>query len=170
MKQLFDAEKFVEDKKPVDEATISSAMACNADLLGFYGYQEALWGNHAALLKVAVEAKIAQKSISYKEEADSDKRKTTDAIIKSMVEADSEVLKLKHALEVAKGEQRLYSIAVSTIEHKGKMLISYGAHMRSEMDNLGMHTSNSPIQRRTPPEGKQAILDKIYGNTGENIV
>lgn len=157
MRQNFDVDKFNEDKRAFDENTIGTAMECNADILGFYGYQEALWSHRVSALKLATEAKSAQKYIDYKNSGE----KLTDTTVKSMVEADEEIVRLKSEQEVAKLEQKLYSMAINTLHEKGKMLISRGASLRSEMENLGIHTAQSPVKPRISREQRDELIKKI---------
>lgn len=157
-KQIFDVEKFELDKK-IDQNRISDAMSDNADILGFYGNQQTLWQGYSDLLKLQIANKSAQLELEIRRIADAEGQKVTDSSVKAQVAADEDILKLQQTLIKSQEQYRLYLNAVDAVEHKGKMLISLGAWLRSEMDNLGMHINHSdPTKMRKFPEAKERKL------------
>jgi len=134
MKQKFDVEQFIEDKK-LSEDTIVDAMTNCASLIGYYGQQQAHWKSVVDNLKMQLDNRSAEVELEIKASGD----KITEATAKAKVALDAEVKKLKSAIIVAKEQEMLYSNAVSAIDTKAKMAISLGAWKRSELEGLGIH-------------------------------
>lgn len=161
MKQKFDVTKFIEDKK-IDQNDISLAMASNADLIGFYGYQESLWKSYLESLKIQYEALASKLEIDIKSEYE----KQTEATVKARINTNEEIVKLRKALAVVREQEMLYSNGVRTLEQRGKMLISLGAWMRAELSNMDMSISHSPSSPRISPKDRRQVLTETLANSG----
>lgn len=162
MRQKFDVEKFVTDRKIND---ISDGMTTNSDLLGFYGYQESLWDSMIDNLKLQIENRSAFLELDIR----SGLEKMTDATVKAKVAADAEIQKLKKALLIAKEQSALYTNACRALDQKGKMLISLGAWKRSEIDGLGMRTPNVS-EPRIDPERRREIQKRLAKSDGNSSI
>lgn len=159
MKQKFNIEKFIEDKS-LSENELSSGMASNADLLGYYGYQEVLWRSVVDNLKLQLDTKSSEVELEIKDTAE----KITEATVKARVAVNPEIKKIKAALLVAKEQEMLYSNAVSAIDNKGKMLISLGAWKRAEFDNTDMHINKRASYSPTPEANRKLNVELGSGN------
>lgn len=90
--------------------------------------------------KDAVDAVVAEREIAIREECANNGTKTTEGIIKAMVNSDKEVLAVKKELRDAMAMHGRLQVAVSALETK-----------RSEIDNLvklycNAYYANSPAE------------------------
>lgn len=161
MRQKFEVEKFIEDKK-IDETNISLAMTSNADLIGFYGYQESLWKSFVESIKLQYETLSSQLEINIKAAAS---EKITEATVRAKIAIEPEIQKLRKAQNLAREQELLYSNAIRAMEQRGKMLISLGAWMRAELGNMDMSISNnSPSKPRINPRDRREMFQKSLDN------
>lgn len=157
--QSFEAEKFVNDTK-VNQTDISRDMATNADILGYYGHQEALWKSTVDRFKLEIDTLSASLEVEIKASGE----KITDATTKARVAIDPDLINLKKNLIRATEQQRLFANAVSAIENKGHMLVGIGNNLRAEMSNLGMGISAPNPSPRTADRKRE--LKDLASNLG----
>lgn len=155
MRETFDVDKFVIHKQ-VSEHNIAPAMSNNADLLGYYGYQEALWRTAVDNLKLQLDTRSSELELEVKRTAE----KMTEATAKATVSVHEDIVTLKKSILVAKEQEMLFSNAYSTLDNRGKMLVALGNQKRIEMTNISnvdFHTT--PLKQTT--EDKLALRERF---------
>lgn len=81
----------------------------------------------------------ATAELYYREDAENNNRKITEAAVKSMVMTDAEYQDAVMAESSARYDLKAIKMIVTALEQRAEMLISLGAHVRAELDMTGMN-------------------------------
>jgi len=120
----------------IDSENITAEFSKQPALLAWFGviYQQANNSYETAKTELEIfEAKACNEARQCVEE----KVKVTETFIKQLVMADEEYISRRQRVDALKAQAELTRRAFEAIREKGSVLISLGAHIRSEIEQMG---------------------------------
>lgn len=120
----------------IDPDNITAEFSKQPALLAWFGviYQQA--NNAYETAKTELDIFEAQACNEARKCVD-EKAKVTETFIKQLVMADEEYISRRHSVDALKAQAELTRRAFEAIKEKGSALISLGAHIRAEIEQMG---------------------------------
>lgn len=131
----------------VDDTDIIKEYTQQAALYGYFAAAEALAEEQVANATRVTEVDYAVADSDYRGEAEKNGRKITETQIRSMILSDADYDKTLNLELKAKAEVKMLKAIVAALDMRANMLVSLGAHMRSELDQTGMNVKENQFNK-----------------------
>lgn len=125
----------------LDEANLSNDMMSQAALYAFFAAKLAEAEKELAKVEFTLDMEYAKADEDFRLDLDTNNRKYTEAVIKSLITRDESYQKVKNKQIEAQYVVDLLKAIVKALQMRAEMLISLGANMRQEMGMTGMSTN-----------------------------
>lgn len=140
----------------IEQESLSEEFATQASMYGFFAILAAEADRKYAMQTVLYDQECAEADESYRAQFETDGKKYTEAVIKSMVIRDENVVKVQEDKENAEYDLNILKAIVRAFEQRSLMLQSLGATLRHEYEMQGMNIREHALEK-SAEEVKSAI-------------
>lgn len=144
----------------IDETALTQAFARQASLYARYGVLLAEAEQQLAHAERVSDVEYAATEQAWRTQYAQDGQKLTEAGVKSLIITDPMYIETQEAVEAAKRTHTILKMIVRGMEQRADMLVSMGAHVRSEMGMVGMHINEPVMSAASITELKQVMKDR----------
>ena len=131
----------------INQDDLDNEFASQASYYGFFAIMAAEADRHLAMTSLLYDQECAQSDEENRAQLDLDGKKYTEAVIKSLVVRDEEVIKLQEKKEQAEYDLNVLKAIVRAFEQRALMLQSLGANLRHEYEMQGMTVRENALDK-----------------------
>lgn len=131
----------------IEQESLSEEFSSQATMYGFFAILAAEADRKVAMQTVLYEQECAGADESYRSQLEADGKKYTEAVIRSMVIRDEDVVKRQEDKENAEYDLNILKAIVRAFEQRSLMLQSLGATLRHEYEMQGMNVREHALEK-----------------------